>query len=750
MTGWRRFGLAAIGYTVLALLLVRNLFGQFSTAVPHDLGDPLLSTWILWWNAHHLPFVGTWWDGLSFFPEHGSLALSDHRVGLDLLAGPVQWLGGSPVLAYNITFVAGFVSSALGAHALGWTLTRSHAAGVVAGIVFGFNPYRMAHLAHLELQTAGCLPLALLALHRYLETKRPRWLIAFSALLVLQGLCGAYYLFFSIPLVALWIVWFARDAPRRQLAIATAWTASFAVLLPVLLQYQAIQSRLGLGRTFGEMQDFSADLLGLFSAEPGLLLWRVPSFAAHPEAEVYVGIIAPLLVVAAMSWPRRGDNGQSAMVGRIRLACAAIALIFTTVAVSTWWGGWKLRFGPVLVSADVPEKPLTVVFVACLVLVLTSTTWRTIWRRRSTLAFYVLAGIVSWLFSLGPGPRVLGHPLLYRGPYALLMMFPPFSQGLRVPARFAMLVALALAAAAAIAFARISALRSPAVRPVLAILVVGLLIADNWVAAPPAAAVPPVTPTLPQLRGAVLELPLGDVFGDIAATYRSIGHGLPVVNGYSGYEPLDYRILRLALSRHDSSILSALASFAPLLIRIDPASADHDVWTKFVGAVGGATTAPGADPIVTLPQQPITAPQGLKAVPIRVVRAAGVAVPIQVTPGGGIATSWRSAAAQRSGDELLIELDAPAAIREVDLGTGADPLEFPAALQIDISSDGREWRQQWSGGCGGPAFLAALDDARHPGLRLLLSGVAARFVRVRQLWDDGKLHWSVASITVRG
>ena len=83
-----RFALALFGYTLLALLLFHGLFGRFSTAVPHDLGDPLLSTWILWWNAERLPFVGAWWDGLSFFPGHGSLAFSDHRVGTALIAEP--------------------------------------------------------------------------------------------------------------------------------------------------------------------------------------------------------------------------------------------------------------------------------------------------------------------------------------------------------------------------------------------------------------------------------------------------------------------------------------------------------------------------------------------------------------------------------------------------------------------------------------------------------------------------------------
>ena len=76
------FGLAFFGYSALVLLLFHGLVGRFSTAVPHDLGDPLLSTWILWWNAHRLPFVGEWWDGMSFYPRTGSLAFSDHRVGL--------------------------------------------------------------------------------------------------------------------------------------------------------------------------------------------------------------------------------------------------------------------------------------------------------------------------------------------------------------------------------------------------------------------------------------------------------------------------------------------------------------------------------------------------------------------------------------------------------------------------------------------------------------------------------------------
>ena len=39
-------------YTTLACVMTYPLVWHLSSAVPHDLGDPLLSTTLLWWNAH--------------------------------------------------------------------------------------------------------------------------------------------------------------------------------------------------------------------------------------------------------------------------------------------------------------------------------------------------------------------------------------------------------------------------------------------------------------------------------------------------------------------------------------------------------------------------------------------------------------------------------------------------------------------------------------------------------------------------
>ena len=47
----QRDGLALATYALLVVALTWPLASHLGTAVPHDLGDPLLTAWTLWWNA---------------------------------------------------------------------------------------------------------------------------------------------------------------------------------------------------------------------------------------------------------------------------------------------------------------------------------------------------------------------------------------------------------------------------------------------------------------------------------------------------------------------------------------------------------------------------------------------------------------------------------------------------------------------------------------------------------------------------
>src|SRR4029077_2114078 len=93
---------------------------------------------------------------------------------------------------------------------------------------------------------------------------------------------------------------------------------------------------------------------------------------------------------------------------------------------------------------------------------------------RSYIGFYAVAAALTWLFSLGPAPTLMGKPFMYRGPYALLMLFPGFS-ALRVPARFWMMTTLCLAVIGGILFDRVASRLSLAgTRRLVAAVVVSL------------------------------------------------------------------------------------------------------------------------------------------------------------------------------------------------------------------------------------------------------------------------------------
>src|SRR5581483_5375383 len=86
------------GFALLSLISSWPLVIGLGSRLPSDLGDPLLTTWTLAWDADRLRHAlqGVW-DAPSFFPYHHTLLYSDHLLGLALFTAPVQWATGNPV-----------------------------------------------------------------------------------------------------------------------------------------------------------------------------------------------------------------------------------------------------------------------------------------------------------------------------------------------------------------------------------------------------------------------------------------------------------------------------------------------------------------------------------------------------------------------------------------------------------------------------------------------------------------------------
>ena len=82
--------LAATGaFVALTVLYLWPLPANLLHGVAHDLGDPILNAWILWWTTKAVPLSAHWWNAPIFYPASGTLAFSEHLLGLAPVTAPL-------------------------------------------------------------------------------------------------------------------------------------------------------------------------------------------------------------------------------------------------------------------------------------------------------------------------------------------------------------------------------------------------------------------------------------------------------------------------------------------------------------------------------------------------------------------------------------------------------------------------------------------------------------------------------------
>jgi hypothetical protein len=113
-----------------------------------DSRDSWFSMWRLAWIAHQLRADPVrLFDANIYYPERGTLAYSDAILMQGLIAAPLLWLGLPTPFVYTLLVLGSFMFAGLAACALVRYLTGSLTAGIAAGIVFAFTPYRFDHYA---------------------------------------------------------------------------------------------------------------------------------------------------------------------------------------------------------------------------------------------------------------------------------------------------------------------------------------------------------------------------------------------------------------------------------------------------------------------------------------------------------------------------------------------------------------------------------------------------------------------------
>ncbi|HWB15669.1 MAG TPA: hypothetical protein VG538_04620 [Vicinamibacterales bacterium] len=455
---------AACGLTVACGLILHEQLAHMHS-VP-DLGDPLFSMWRIGWVFHQMhgdprPLF----DANIFYPHPLTFTYSDSMLLPAVAAAPLLALGLAPVVVYNLLFMAAFVLSGLAMYLLAARLTRSPAAAFVPALIFAVYPYRFEHYSHLELQMAMWMPLALLALDRFVETTQVRDALATAAAVVAQLYSSMYYavffLLYLVPVAAVLLVVRKTRVWRLMPGALVAGALAAACAFPLAHAYDAAQAAKG-NRGPAEVEIYSATPADYFHAHERSALYGDILLSHHPERALFPGVMT------------------------LGLAAAGLAP---------------------------PLGPLSLVYGA-------------------GLAF-------AWDASLGMHGSI--YPRLYD-------WLPPV-RGMRVAARFSILVGLTLALFAGFGTRRLLACcRSSRQRHLLLFGLSALIVVDVWpqLGLRPVWPAPPATYAfLPSSPNVVLaEFP---ILVDSAAPtegvpfmYFSIWHWKNMVNGYSGFFPKDY------------------------------------------------------------------------------------------------------------------------------------------------------------------------------------------------------------------
>ena len=595
--------LAFLAYTLLSLLLTWPLAAGLSSDVPGDLGDSLLNMWILAWGAEHLPQLVTgamswsqFWDANIFHPAPLSLALSEHLFGQVLQILPIYWLTGNIILCYNLLFLSTFVLSAFGAYLLVYDLTGDRRAAFIAGLVYGFLPYRIASVPHLQVLSSQWMPFALWGLNRFVTLiPDPRSLIpAFGALalgtgaLVMQNWSCGYYLLYFAPFAPLFVVhrmWALGTlrSVRTWMGLVAAATGTLILTLPFLLPYLEAQRGFGFARPFGEVVGFSANVWSYLTASENVWLWgETLRFYTRPEGETFLGVVPWLLaIVAGIALVRREVDAAPSQSDRRRpvrvllvVMTVLAAIQFVALASAVAFGGFDVRAFGITISARTPQRLLMqTVAAAGLVLALSPRARAVLGRLvRTPVFFFAVATILAMWLSLGPAPSAGDARVSGLGIYSALYHYVPGFDGVRVPARYAMIAGLFLAVLAGFGVAALVRWgQTPrhfllGVRPLMSVIALLVLVegaaipmemnrawAQNEAMPPsrvfPAAEAPPVYSRLAALpAGSVItEFPFGDPAWEIRYVFYAASHWRPITNGYSGSFPPDYsaRVARL-------------------------------------------------------------------------------------------------------------------------------------------------------------------------------------------------------------
>jgi hypothetical protein len=512
------------------LLLTLLMTWPLAVILPHGVlgtpGDNLEYCYKLSWFKHAFfdPDASPFFNPDVFYPVGYPLAL--HEMSLtNVCLGMPLLLSGTATTVYNLLVIVSFVLSGFGAYLIVLKVTRRADAGLLAGVLFAFCSYRMAHLGagHLNLLGTQWIPLLLLSVEGLVGSRIPRTTVLVGTFFALSALSSWYYALMLAVCVGAYILVRVRCSGvswDRRLIFLLAGSALVALLVMVPSIVATVEQWGGGAMHFslGEVDRYSASLSDWLLPNAFSPLWGrgvAPQLDGYRDVPEYlVGLSWVGLLLTALALREKRDGVRKAYVALLVLA------VLMGLGTTLHQGGDRWYVG-------VPS-----------------------WVER---AFTAVVGVLANRLALNPSPsyyELRSVDSIYLPlPAFLAYLFVPFFSALRVWTRFGLIAALSVAVLAGLGLAGVRRRLRVGLSErawLLSALVITLAVVELW-SAPYSlgwteVGPQPVDQWLAQQEGdgAVAVFPLWKAESG-PGLYASWVHEKPVAYGYGGFFPQWYR-----------------------------------------------------------------------------------------------------------------------------------------------------------------------------------------------------------------
>ena len=474
-------------FTLLTGVMTWPLVLNLRDAVPGPPWDNFVWLYDLWWFRTSIVELGEWpaFNGTVFHPFGYDLRLSETMLANKALIAPILFWGDE-VLAYNTLLLLGFILTGYTTYLLISYLTDSPHAGVLAGAILAYCPFRMHAMAAgwLPLLSTQWIPLVFLNLERSLRERKVGFALAAGLFVALTLLSSWYYLYILGGMVVVYL--FARLYPWRE-SLRQGWVwrnlllaAVVALALVAPVAWPIVAERSGeMGWSLSEVEKWAASVEDFVLPNIYHPVWgartlqtrantlRYPWYA---PGFVYLGVVALLLCIPAASALATRPSQGSATVR----ALAGMGVVSLVLAL-----GVVLRWNGQVVTVRVPEA-----------------VERFFVRGMSTLMGKLALHKASYYEIGGPGATVGGdgHAIPIVLPAMLVYLFMPLGNAMRTLYRFGFMTMFAVSTLAGLGAAKLLGYPAGSTEP------------DVWTASDSQGQVSSTTPVAGPRRGWVRTL----------------------------------------------------------------------------------------------------------------------------------------------------------------------------------------------------------------------------------------------------